>query len=68
MSIVTIGQKIRDARHARGKSLAVVASTAGCSIIAVSEIERGIANPTIGLLQRVAGAVGLEIAPRRSRG
>ncbi|MBV9729762.1 MAG: helix-turn-helix transcriptional regulator [Pseudonocardiales bacterium] len=57
----TIGQRVRQIRYSRRKSLRVVAGLAGISKSTLSEIERGERAPS--LKQIVALANALEIAP-----
>ncbi|MGH3865125.1 MAG: helix-turn-helix domain-containing protein [Pseudonocardiaceae bacterium] len=57
----TIGQRVRQVRNSRGKSLRVVAGLAGIGKSQLSEIERGEHIPS--LKQIVALANALEIAP-----
>ena len=53
---------IRRLRVLRGMSSEALAAKAGVDRAYVSRIERGIANPTIDVLERIAGALGVEIA------
>ncbi|MDZ4804441.1 MAG: XRE family transcriptional regulator [Candidatus Eisenbacteria bacterium] len=55
-----LGQRVRDARHRRGMTLKDLDQAAGLSATHISEIERGKTSPTIGVLIRIAGALGRE--------
>jgi transcriptional regulator with XRE-family HTH domain len=58
---LTLGNRIRAARARRGLSLAELASSAGVSKSLVSQIERGIAAPSIDTVRRLASALQLPV-------
>jgi transcriptional regulator with XRE-family HTH domain len=52
-----LGRKVRSLREARGLSLKALATRAGVSESFVSQIERGVANPSVASLRRLAEAL-----------
>lgn len=56
-----VGQELRDERHDKDRTLADVAQDAGVSTQYLSEIERGLKEPSSEVLQAVAGALGLRL-------
>lgn len=54
----SIGSKIREWRREEGLTLAVLADRVGLSTGYVSQVERGLANPSLEVLKRLADAVG----------
>lgn len=60
-SDLALGNRIRAARGRRGLSLGELASTAGVSKSLVSQIERGIAAPSIDTVRRLASALQLPV-------
>ncbi len=56
-----IGQQVRDRRRALGIDQGTLASLAGVSRKAVSEIERGKPTIRMDVLTKVLGALGLRI-------
>ncbi|ROO88981.1 XRE family transcriptional regulator [Actinocorallia herbida] len=66
-----VAGNVRRIRLARGMSLRELAETTGVSKALLSQIERGVANPTIDVLSRVAAALGesfVELARPRMAG
>jgi transcriptional regulator with XRE-family HTH domain len=57
-----LGLRIRALRERRGLSLRVVAERAGVSESFVSQIERGVASPSVASLRALAEALGESIA------
>ncbi len=57
-----VGQRLRDARHARELSLTALAAAAGIGKGSLSEIENGTRNPTLATLYSLAGALGVPLA------
>ena len=57
-----LGVRIRALRERRGLSLRVVAERAGVSESFVSQIERGVASPSVASLRALADALGESIA------
>ncbi len=65
-----VGETLRDERGDRAERLADVANRAGVAPQYLSEVERGLKDPSSEVLAAVAGALGLtvqEIASRASR-
>lgn len=56
-----VGRELRDERQAKGRTLADVAQDAGVSTQYLSEIERGLKEPSSEVLQAVAGALELRL-------
>jgi transcriptional regulator with XRE-family HTH domain len=59
---VELGRRIRQLREDRGLSLRTVAEAAGVSESFLSQVERGVANPSVASLRRIAVALGESIA------
>lgn len=57
-----VGQAVREARVSAGKSQVELARSCGIAQSALSNLERGKGNPTLGLLNDVAAALGKELA------
>ena len=62
LSKLEVGSRIREARFRQQMTLKDVARRAGLSATHISEVERGKASPTIGALQKIAGALGERVA------
>ena len=56
-----IGQKLHSERTDRGERLVDVAQRAGVSMQYLSEIERGLKDPSSEMLQAIAGALDLSV-------
>ncbi len=56
---VSLGRRIRKIRQEKGLTLRTVQQRARVSATHVSEIERGKTSPTVGVLDRIAGALGV---------
>lgn len=56
-----IGSRLRNWRKAAGLSLHKVADTSGLSTGYISQVERGLANPSLESLKRLTDAVGMRI-------
>jgi transcriptional regulator with XRE-family HTH domain len=56
-----VGDRLRDRRHERGERLVDVAERAGVSTQYLSEVERGLKDPSSEILSAVAGALGLTV-------
>ena len=54
-----LGTRVRRIRHERGLTLKQIEAKVGVSATHISEIERGNTSPTIGALDRIAGALGV---------
>jgi transcriptional regulator with XRE-family HTH domain len=62
-----LGRQLRAERSARGERIADVARRAGVSPQYLSEVERGLKDPSSELLAALAGALGLSVAEIASR-
>jgi transcriptional regulator with XRE-family HTH domain len=56
-----VGSRLRDRRHERGERLVDVAERAGVSTQYLSEVERGLKDPSSEILSAVAGALDLTV-------
>lgn len=56
----SVGRKVRALRKARGLSQEALAHDAGMAMRYLAGIERGEENPTLAILVRIAGALGIE--------
>jgi transcriptional regulator with XRE-family HTH domain len=59
---VDLGARIRALRLARGSTLRQLAAQAGVTESFLSQVERGVASPSIATVQRIARALGKSIA------
>jgi len=57
-----VARNIRRLRVAQGMSGEVLAADAGIDRAYESEIENAVANPTIDMLEKLAGVLGVELA------
>lgn len=57
----SLGADIREARNARGLTLKKVSAITGLSVGHLSEIERGIASPSVIALHDIARAIGITV-------
>lgn len=55
---MSLGEQLREARIASGLTIAQVAEATGLSSGYISQVERDLANPSIGAINRIAAAVG----------
>ncbi len=62
-----VGRELRAERQAADRTLADVAEQAGVSIQYLSEVERGLKDPSSEILEAVVGALGLGLADVASR-
>ncbi len=62
-----VGRELRGERLASGRRLVDVAEEAGVSPQYLSEVERGLKDPSSELLAAMAGALGLSVAGLASR-
>lgn len=60
-AVVTLGAAIRDARKRLGLSVQALSERAGVSFGLVSQLERGLGNPSLQSLQRLAAALGMPV-------
>src|SRR3954449_1638498 len=63
----SVGRQLREERQSSGKRLVDVAEEAGVSPQYLSEVERGLKDPSSELLAAMAGALGLSVAGLSSR-
>src|SRR3954451_8531662 len=63
----SVGRELRGERQASGRRLVDVAEDAGVSPQYLSEVERGLKDPSSELLAAMAGALGLSVADLASR-
>lgn len=54
------GQNVRQARIARGMTIEALAQDAGLSYSYLGEIERGLRNPTLAVIEALAISVAVE--------
>jgi transcriptional regulator with XRE-family HTH domain len=54
---------LREKREALGLSMNAVATAAGLSHTMISRVERGLRNPTLDTLLRIAAAMNIELWP-----
>lgn len=59
--VTAFGDHIRSLRLARGLSQEEVAHSAGIHVTYLSGVERGVRNPSLKNLRRIAGALGLGV-------
>jgi DNA-binding XRE family transcriptional regulator len=62
-----VGDRLRQERRARGERLADVAERAGVSTQYLSEIERGLKDPSSEMLEAIAGALELTVRQLAAR-
>lgn len=56
-----LGQQVRQLRLDRGLTLEDVATRSGCSLGSLSQIERGLGNPSFGTLVRISHALRVSV-------
>ncbi len=57
-----VGKTIRDLRKQNGLNIADIAERTNLTISHVSQVERGIANPSLSTLNKISNALGVHIA------
>src|SRR3989442_762618 len=57
-----LGSRIRAVREGRARSLRSVSTEAGVSESFLSQVERGVASPSVATLRRIAEALGSSVA------
>jgi DNA-binding XRE family transcriptional regulator len=62
-----VGHELREERRTAERTLADVATDAGVSTQYLSEVERGLKDPSSEILGAVAGALGLRLVDLTSR-
>lgn len=61
-TLVQLGRRVRRERRRRGWALKELSERSGVSFGSVSELERGLGNPSLLSLQRIADALGVTTA------
>lgn len=56
-----VGEKIRDLRESRGRSVRTLAASAGFSPSFISQVENGQCSPSIGSLEQIAAALDVTL-------
>lgn len=59
---VVLGRRIREVRLESRLSLREIADQAGVSVSLLSQVERGLASPSMSSLRRIADALGVRVA------
>lgn len=59
--LAEIGAQLHDARTSRGLGLQELAEASGISTGMISQIERGLANPSVNTISKLASALGLQL-------
>jgi DNA-binding XRE family transcriptional regulator len=62
-----VGRELREERHRQGRTLADVAGDAGVSTQYLSEVERGLKEPSSEVLGAIQGALGLRLVDLTGR-
>lgn len=62
-----VGHELRNERQRAGRTLADVAEHSGVSLPYLSEVERGLKEPSSEILGAVAGALGLRLVDLTAR-
>jgi transcriptional regulator with XRE-family HTH domain len=57
-----LGAQVRALRRERGLTLKALGQRAGLSHPFLSQVERGLAQPSLGSVERIAGALGVPVA------
>ena len=65
---MSLGDQLRQARITAGLTIAQVAEATDLSSGYISQVERDLANPSIGAVNRIAGAVGVRMSTFFSNG
>lgn len=58
--VQTFGLNVRRVRLDKGLTLEALADDVGLAYTYVGQIERGQRNPTLGVVERIAGALGVD--------
>jgi transcriptional regulator with XRE-family HTH domain len=56
-----LGARVRELRHERGLTLKALGSSAGLSHPFLSQLERGLARPSVGSVERIATALNVPV-------
>lgn len=62
VAVIALGQAIRTSRKRLGLSVQGLAQRAGVSLGLVSQLERGLGNPSLHSIRRLAAALGLPVS------
>jgi transcriptional regulator with XRE-family HTH domain len=62
-----VGRELREERTDAGRTLSNVAERAGISVQYLSEVERGLKEPSSEILEAVSGALGLRLVDLTTR-
>jgi transcriptional regulator with XRE-family HTH domain len=62
-----VGRELREARTSAGRTLSDVAGDAGVSVQYLSEVERGLKEPSSEIVEAVSGALGLRLVELTTR-
>jgi len=57
-----LGARVRELRHERGLTLKALGRQAGLSHPFLSQLERGLARPSVGSVERIAEALGVPVS------
>ncbi|MCL4248346.1 MAG: XRE family transcriptional regulator [Anaerolineae bacterium] len=60
-NLSTIGEQLHEARAHLNMSVQALADTSGISTGMISQIERGLANPSVNTISKLASALGLQL-------
>ena len=63
-----LGSELRTAREAAGLTISQVAERSGFSASYISQVERDLANPSIGAVNRIAATIGIRMRAFFSNG
>jgi transcriptional regulator with XRE-family HTH domain len=58
----SMGARVRSLRRARGLTLKALGAQAGLSHPFLSQLERGLARPSVGSVERIADALGVQVS------
>ncbi|RJS91844.1 cupin domain-containing protein [Salinisphaera sp. Q1T1-3] len=58
---VSVGRRLRRMRKSKGLTVATLGERAAVSAGMISQIERGLSNPSIGTLERLRGVLGIPL-------
>ena len=61
LTVVELGELLRERRKAAGRTIASVAVDAGLSVPYIANLENGRGNPTVAALDRLATALGTRL-------
>jgi transcriptional regulator with XRE-family HTH domain len=61
-TVSDLGGRVRSLRRQRGLTLKALGAAAGLSHPFLSQVERGLARPSVASVERIAGALGVPVA------